>query len=282
MHINQKQLKAKISIFMGRASEKNNQVLEVIALNGPLLKYDVNRFVGWHYSTVSRRIDDLNRRGYLTESGTRKTQKGDQETLFGLSWSGLIASLISENVRANIFNVIELNMETLQTGKNTFIKFSQIFSLLKKISTVYNEEQIAVLVKSLFLGYLSSSAPSLENMMEIADYPGVDNLMWSMMVLQQSFQYMSDENGENAVDILDVVKLVDDPEVLELVRVSAPLISMAFREGIEKQYLMTVYLPEQIGLVLDNLSSGDIASEKVKEMLDEEFGKEFSLEVKSE
>ena len=282
MHINQKQLKAKISIFMGRASEKNNQVLEVIALNGPLLKYDVNRFVGWHYSTVSRRIDDLNRRGYLTESGTRKTQKGDQETLFGLSWSGLIASLISENVRANIFNVIELNMETLQTGKNTFIKFSQIFSLLKKISTVYNEEQIAVFVKSLFLGYLSSSAPSLENMMEIADYPGVDNLMWSMMVLQQSFQYMSDENGENAVDILDVVKLVDDPEVLELVRVSAPLISMAFREGIEKQYLMTVYLPEQIGLVLDNLSSGDIASEKVKEMLDEEFGKEFSLEVKSE
>lgn len=105
-----------IGAFRGKDSENNRVILEALALNGSLIKWDIYKAVKKEtritWSTVSRRVDDLKERGYVMETGKRKIRVGrrvEDSPLYGLMWKGLIASLTSDQVRNNIINVLEKN-----------------------------------------------------------------------------------------------------------------------------------------------------------------------------
>ena len=70
MHIECEEIiRAKVPAFQGRDAKNNKLVLETFALHGPLIKYDVFKALKSkgvkHYPTISRRVDDLRKRGYL-------------------------------------------------------------------------------------------------------------------------------------------------------------------------------------------------------------------------
>lgn len=83
-HINIDELiPVKIPALAGRARVKNLLILETIAAEGPLLKYDVYKRLKereiTEYSTITRRIDFLKKKGYLGEAGKRITERGKQK-----------------------------------------------------------------------------------------------------------------------------------------------------------------------------------------------------------
>jgi hypothetical protein len=103
--------KAQIPALGKRGEQNNKRILKVIALNGALLKYDVSKSLNLSlsdYGTISRRIDALTKAEYLKEAGKRTTRRGKQaeQSLYGLTWRGFIASLTIKEVRGKILEVL--------------------------------------------------------------------------------------------------------------------------------------------------------------------------------
>ena len=85
-------------MFSGKKGKLNRAVLQVFDRKGPLIAYDVWRFVvmikdfghtGW--KTVYDRVDALLQEGYVIQSGTRPTQPGWPSELFRLTRKGKAA-----------------------------------------------------------------------------------------------------------------------------------------------------------------------------------------------
>lgn len=105
-----------IGALIGKDAKNNRLVIETLALNKPLIKWDVYKLIKQEnkisWSTVSRRIDDLKDRGYLIETGTRKINfgKGIQDSpTYGLTWKGLLASIHINKIKQNILQVYNVN-----------------------------------------------------------------------------------------------------------------------------------------------------------------------------
>jgi len=136
-----------IEAFKGKDSENNKVILEALALNGSLIKWDIykavkkERRITW--STVSRRVDDLKERGYVMETGKRKIRVGRREEdspLYGLTWRGLIASLTSDQLHNNVFNVLEKNPQIDRS-------IDQLLPVAREIFTV---DEIREMTQKLF------------------------------------------------------------------------------------------------------------------------------------
>lgn len=106
----------RIGAFEGKDSKNNRLILEVLALNGSLIKWGIFREIKKQTSitwpTVSRRVDDLKKRGYIEVTGKKKIRikvvKGERSTpTYWLTWKGLIASLTSEKVRSGFSKVLQ-------------------------------------------------------------------------------------------------------------------------------------------------------------------------------
>ena len=62
-----------IKAFEGRDSKTNKKIIKAIAFNNHSIKWDIHKAVkevSW--ATISRRVDDLKERGYITETGKRR------------------------------------------------------------------------------------------------------------------------------------------------------------------------------------------------------------------
>lgn len=91
-----------LSVFKGRQAEYNKRILWVIALEGPLHKFDVWRKLATKkhgsgqgkvpYPTVSRRIDDLFNRGYLVPQQRMSPHRRREVKAYGLAFKSLLVS----------------------------------------------------------------------------------------------------------------------------------------------------------------------------------------------
>ena len=88
----------KLGVFSGKQGKLNRLVLQIFRQKGPLIKYDVWRFVVMirdfgqtRRKTVYDRVDALSREGYIIQRGTRPTQPGWPSELFELTRKGKAA-----------------------------------------------------------------------------------------------------------------------------------------------------------------------------------------------
>lgn len=162
MHIDKELVESKIAILRGKGSKNNNLILETLALEGPLIKYDVmkttkNSGRNILYPTVSRRIDDLVDRGYLEIVGTRTIVVGkrkDESSTYGITWKGFIACLTSESVVQNILRVLEKN-------PHLDLPFPRDV-LLGIIGEIFTDRELELIGKALLTGYLRAIPKDLE------------------------------------------------------------------------------------------------------------------------
>lgn len=141
-----------IGAFNGKDSKNNRIILETLALNGSLIKWEIlkkvtekGRRITW--ATVSRRVDDLKERGYIKETGKRRISvaKREQDTpTYGLTWKGLIASLISKDIRNNIIKALD-NIQAIEN--NPLNPLDKAWSIVKRI---YTEDEIRDMTKNFF------------------------------------------------------------------------------------------------------------------------------------
>jgi hypothetical protein len=167
MHIESEEvIKAKISAFRGRDERNNKLVLETLALHGPLIKYDIFKTLKSkgvkHYSTLSRRVDDLKERGYIAVAGKRLIKVGkrsEKSPTYALTWRGFIASLAIESVTENIPDILE---------KNPLLKFSLPYEVPKEmvinvLKELFTPREIGIIARALLVGFLTALPRNIES-----------------------------------------------------------------------------------------------------------------------
>jgi hypothetical protein len=206
VHIDEELVESKISLLRGRGSENNKRILETLALQGPLIKYDIFKALNTtkHYPTISRRVDDLLNRGYINGVGQRTIVVGKREsesTTYGLTWRGLIASLIFESTTENILSVFEKNPH-LQLPFPHEITF-------KIINEIFKKGELQLLIQTFFTGFLRVLPKDLESIEE----------EYYIMYLIPGFTEIQEEMEDIQLDWgeKDFSKLLDIPGLRELI-----------------------------------------------------------------
>jgi len=242
-------IELKIPALSGKAADNNKQVLEILALNGPLLKYGILKHLEVRYSTISRRVDDLTKRGYLTEAGTRTTKRGRQseENMYGLTWKGLIASLAIQNIRKNILQVFR---------KNPQLNIPERELVLEVIDEIYTQEDMEDWSCSFLTGFLNCTAPPLDDILD------EDLKSWLLPALRAAPQ-----DQWKRSDTMNLFTLLDNPKILQYVKEKyIPLIAEYERQLFEAYQLIKII--NKIGIFLSNLDTKDKPSEKLIEYIE--------------
>lgn len=134
-----------IGAFEGKDSENNRLILEALALNGPSIKWGIYKVVKEQttYPTVSRRVDDLKKRGYIEVTGKKKIKVAKREKYTPAYWltlKGLIAALTIEKVRREPSRVLHYLLGQFWTFVIKELKEEEINNLvqmfIKKIRTL--------------------------------------------------------------------------------------------------------------------------------------------------
>ena len=158
-------MKTKVPVFRGRDAGNNKLILEVIAFRGPLIKYDVFKSLKSrgvkHYPTISRRIDDLKRRGYLAVAGKRTVNVGRRKgksLTYALTWRGFIASLMMPPVISDVTRVLDCN---------PLLRFDLPFQVPKEIvvdaiKELFSPKEIETITRALLIGFLRSLPRNIE------------------------------------------------------------------------------------------------------------------------
>lgn len=265
-------VKQKIPILERRGARNNKRILEQIALNGPLLKYDVClklKLPQSHYGTISRRIDDLKKKKYLGEAGTRETKRGMQveQTQFGLTWRGLIASLSLEKVRLNLLRVIE---------KQPLLEFPEKTFVLMVIEEVFSSEELDEIVTKFLTGYLNAIPNTIE---KIDDGDLLMSIFSAIPEISrmQSGQQIPIKNKKAK----DLTKLLDKPRILNYLKERIlPRIDQ-FEKQLLQMYL-AVHMLNEIGQFISTLKVEDKPSQKIKEYLEEFQSSDFLEELEGQ
>ena len=264
MHSNFNELvKVRIPVLGNRAAENNKAILGKIALEGPLLKYDVSKILNLSlsdYGTISRRIDALTRTGYLEEAGKRATRRGKQtkQSLYGLTWRGFIASLTIKEVRENILQVLK---------RNPLLAFPEkeiILLILEDLVTPQELETIARSVLDAFLKII----PNLE----LVENEPMSILAWLLTIKEE----IKLPNGFKLSRIpKDAWELLDRPSIFNVVKDKiVPLVKQKAIE-IEVMYHFFSALSEA-GDFISALEVEDQPSKKIKEFIETTLTPRFS------
>ena len=87
-----------LKVFSGKQAKLNRVILQIFDRTGPLISYDVWRFVVMikdfgqtERKTVYYRVNALSQEGYIIQKGTRPTQPGWPSELFELTRKGKAA-----------------------------------------------------------------------------------------------------------------------------------------------------------------------------------------------
>ena len=256
-HINFDDLsQIKIPALKGRARKNNLLILETIAIEGPLLKYDVHKKLNKRgvpeYSTIARRIDALKKRGYLDKANQRVTERGKRkaETMYGLTWKGFIASFASKKVRENTLCVI---------GRNPLLRIPEKEFVLLVLGEVFNSKEIEDNATLLLWGCLKA----------IANFEIIKEDQIMLYILQGTREIPPNLIKMNEIPEKkkDLTKLLDNPRILQLVieRV-LPVVA----EWQRNLYTMLQLLEavNQIGDFVRKLRPEDKPSERLKEYLE--------------
>jgi hypothetical protein len=163
MHIGFEEfVRMRIPAFRGRDERNNRLVLETIALRGPLIKYDIFKALKSrnvkHYPTISRRVDDLRKKGYLDAAGKRVITVGkrvEESPTYGLTWRGLIASLAIDEVAREVSVVLKNN----PLLKIPFPK-KMVTSVLNEL---FSPRETEVIVHALLEGFLRAIPRDIES-----------------------------------------------------------------------------------------------------------------------
>lgn len=259
-HINLDELlPLKIPVFSGIGADNTALILEHIATSGPLLKYDIFKNLCFvRYSTVSRRIDDLRKRGYLAEAGKRSTARGKriEESMYGLTWRGFVASLSSQKVRANITNVLR---------KNPLLTLPEKESVLIVLDEIITAEEFETISRLILEAYLNA-IPNLELIS--------DDQLWVWFFAMKDFPRLPDnfklsKMPENALELLD------RPSILKVVKERiAPLIKQKTEE-ITAIYKLFRALNDLSNFVM-KIDGSEKPSILIKEYLEVQMPKSFS------
>lgn len=255
LHINLDELcRLKIPALRGRAKTNNLLILETIAVRGPLLKYNVwkklkERGIA-EYSTITRRIDVLRKKGYLAEAGRRSTERGKQkaESMYGLTWKGFIASFVSKKVRKNILQVVE---------RNPLLVFPEKEFALLVVTEVFETRELEKIVNLLISGCLRV-IPNLEDIRE------EELAIWILHGLKEiPPDLIKIKTPEKAKDL---TRLLDNPRILQYVKEKiVPMIAEW-----ERHFFVLFHffrLINEVGEFIRRLDPEDRPSEKLKEYL---------------
>ena len=255
-HINLDELsQMKIPALKGRARTNNLLILETIAIEGPLLKYGVYKKLKKRgiaeYSTVTRRIDSLKEKGYLDEADKRITERGKRkaESMYGLTWKGFIASLVSEKVTGNVLQVIE---------KDPLLVIPEKEFVLLVLRDIFDPKEVEIMANHLLYGYLKA-IPNLESIEE--EELGI----WVLHALR--------EVSPNTIKVTEIVekkkdltKLLDNPRILQYVKERIlPIISEYERNFYALFQFFKVL--DELGDFVKKLHPEDKPSERLKEYL---------------
>ena len=167
MHIECEEIiRAKMPAFQGRDARNNKLVLETFALHGPLIKYDVFKALKSkgvkHYPTISRRVDNLRKRGYLDVAGKRLTTVGkrrEESPTYTLTWRGFITSLVIEKVIEDIPSVLE---------NNPLLKFDLPYEIPKEmvinvLRELFTPRETKIIARTLLVGFLRALPRNIES-----------------------------------------------------------------------------------------------------------------------
>lgn len=245
----------KIPALRGMGKGNNILILEILASEGPLLKYDVYKKLKEkgvsEYSTITRRIDSLREKGYLNEAGQRITKRGKQkeESMYGLTWKGFIASLINDKVRENVLHVIRIN-PLLNIPEKEFV--------LLVLEEIFNVKEIELLTTHLLSSYLKV-IPNLEKIEE------TELVLWIFQALKE---VPSTGNSINTLSEKkkDLTKLLDNPRILQYIkdRILPMLSEYESNFYVMYQFFKTLNV---IGNFIQKLEPENNPSERLKEYL---------------
>jgi hypothetical protein len=245
----------KIPALKGLARPSTLLILETIALEGPLLKYDVYKKLEDkgipQYSTVTRRIDSLRKKGYLKEAAKRKTERGRRkaESMYGLTWKGLVASLASPQVRKNALRATE---------KNPLVAIPEKEFVLLVVGDIFDPVEFEKVVSVLLYGYLKA-IPNLDSIKE------EELLVWLPQALKEiPFEIVRPiEISEKKKDL---TRLLDNPRILQYVK-DRIIPKISEYEQIFYGMFQFFKVLNQLGAFISGLSTEDKPSERLKEYL---------------
>lgn len=247
----EKLVESKIPAFSGIASNNNRLILKSIALNGPMLKYSITKSakIG-RYSTASRRIDNLADRGYLAEAGKRVTERGKktEESMYGLTWKGFIASIMIDEVRANMLRVLEINPLLVFPEKEL------ILPLVEEIMTPQELETITIsLVEALL-----KTIPDLEL---------VEDKQLFFMVMSALGELRLPKNFTLSRIPKDAWELLGKPAILQIVKEKIVPFLKQYADGIKAMYLLASAF-EGFDKFFYELDVKDQPSKKIREFVE--------------
>jgi hypothetical protein len=261
-HINfDELLKIKIPIFSGKGAANASLILEHIATSGPLLKYDIFKDLNCtRYSTVSRRIDDLRKRGYLAQAGKRLTERGKQieESMYGLTWRGFVASLSSKKVRENIIHILK---------KNPLLALPEKESILLVLEEIVTPIEFETISKPILEAYLEA-IPNLEMI--------GDDQLWVWLFAIREFPHFP-ENFKLTKMPENVLELLDRPPILKVVKERVvPLI----RQKTEEMTAIYIFFRalNELGNFIIKLDGTDKPSIRIREYAETQLPRLFSDE----
>ena len=156
----------KIPAFDGQDSDNNKRILKTIAEKGPQIKYSVCREMiegsadenvasqtRQLYPTVSRRIDDLVKRGYLKPVGEIPAGKGPMKSkVYGLTWKGVIPVILLDPSK-NIIHML----------KDHKLLDDDFYENLKLFEAVYTAGEIKKISTKFIIKFLELIPFNIEN-----------------------------------------------------------------------------------------------------------------------
>lgn len=250
--------------FDPRAQQNNMEILKAIALEGPMLKWGVSKSTGINYPTVSRRIDSLFKDEYLGEAGTRVIERGQQseETEYGLTWKGFIASLSIDEIRKSGILVLK---------KNTLLSLPEKNLILAVAEDIWEPQKIELLFNMFLFGYLYSNAPPLEDL-NANDLQG-----WLIPIFQTGtdLDFIKDNDVSFKTENRNLLTLLDNPEILHYVKTNLiPTISNY--EQNMRDYIIFIKILNELGKFLLQLEIEDSPSKKLMEFIERDFPSKMS------
>jgi len=97
-----KRKRAELSVFKGREARLNHAIFQILALKGPLTKYDIHKEVKTQrrlrhvrYATVNKRVRTLQESGYIKKTGVKKTKAGFKAAIYELTTRAYLAILLN-------------------------------------------------------------------------------------------------------------------------------------------------------------------------------------------
>lgn len=154
----------KIPALRGRKAENNKTILELVALNGVLNRYQLSNKSKQPihkqkpaYKVVLDRTKDLTNAGYLAivEEKPQKKRSKEKTPGYGLTWKGFIASLSIDKVVINVISVLRNSPLLRLPMKETWL------DLLEQ-NEVFSSEEVEAIARGIFRGLIEVLPHNIE------------------------------------------------------------------------------------------------------------------------